>query len=54
MARPKVYVTRMIPEEGIDLLRETCDVEVNPEPATDASRAPCQCKGTTGGHRPSH
>jgi glyoxylate reductase len=31
MARPKVYVTRMIPEAGIDLLRQTCDVEVNLE-----------------------
>jgi glyoxylate reductase len=31
MTKPKVYVTRMIPEDGIELLRETCDVEVNPE-----------------------
>jgi glyoxylate reductase len=31
MARPKVYVTRMIPQAGIELLRQTCDVEVNPE-----------------------
>ena len=31
MARPQVYVTRMIPEAGIDLLRQTCDVEVNLE-----------------------
>lgn len=29
MARPKVYVTRLIPREGIDLLKEHCDVEVN-------------------------
>jgi glyoxylate reductase len=29
--RPKVYITRLIPQAGIDLLRETCDVEVNPE-----------------------
>ena len=31
MVRPKVYVTRMIPKAGIDLLRETGDVETNPE-----------------------
>jgi len=31
MARPKVYVTRRIPQAGIDLLRETCHVQVNPE-----------------------
>ena len=31
MARPKVYITRMIPEAGIDLLRQTCDVKVNLE-----------------------
>ncbi len=31
MPRPKVYVTRLIPRAGIDLLRETCEVEVNPE-----------------------
>lgn len=31
MAKHRVYVTRMIPEAGIELLRETCDVEVNPE-----------------------
>lgn len=31
MEKPRVYVTRMIPEAGIELLRETCDVEVNPE-----------------------
>ena len=31
MARPRVYVTRRIPQAGIDLLRETCHVEVNPE-----------------------
>jgi len=30
-ARPNVYVTRMIPAGGIELLRESCDVEVNPE-----------------------
>ncbi|MDY6951081.1 MAG: D-glycerate dehydrogenase, partial [Thermodesulfobacteriota bacterium] len=31
MARPRVYVTRQIPQAGIDLLTETCHVEVNPE-----------------------
>ncbi|MBN1829607.1 MAG: D-glycerate dehydrogenase [Deltaproteobacteria bacterium] len=31
MPRPKVYVTRMIPQEGIDFLNESCSVEVNPE-----------------------
>jgi glyoxylate reductase len=29
--RPSVVVTRMIPEAGLSLLRETCDVWVNPE-----------------------
>jgi lactate dehydrogenase-like 2-hydroxyacid dehydrogenase len=28
MAKPKVYVTRRVPEAGIDLLRETCEIEV--------------------------
>lgn len=27
----KVYVTRMIPEEGIELLKKYCEVEINPE-----------------------
>jgi glyoxylate reductase len=31
MTKSRVYVTRMIPEAGIELLSETCDVEVNPE-----------------------
>ena len=31
MGKPRVYVTRMIPEAGIELLKETCEVEVNPE-----------------------
>lgn len=30
MARPNVYVTRLIPQEGLDLLKTVCDVEVNP------------------------
>ncbi len=29
--KPKVYVTRMIPQAGIDLLEQECEVEVNPE-----------------------
>lgn len=29
--KPKVYVTRMVPQAGIDLLKQECDVEVNPE-----------------------
>ena len=28
MARPRVYVTRRIPDEGLDLLRAACDVEL--------------------------
>ncbi|MBN2688626.1 MAG: D-glycerate dehydrogenase [Deltaproteobacteria bacterium] len=31
MDKPNVYVTRMIPMEGIDLLKEHCNVEVNGE-----------------------
>jgi glyoxylate reductase len=31
MTRPKVYVTRAIPKEGIELLEKHCDVEVNRE-----------------------
>ena len=30
MAKSNVYVTRLIPQEGIDLLTSTCDVEINP------------------------
>ncbi len=29
--KPKVYVTRRVPQAGIDLLKKECDVEVNPE-----------------------
>ena len=28
MAKPKVFVTRRVPQEGIDILNETCDVDV--------------------------
>lgn len=31
MAKPKVYLTRLISQEALDLLQETCEVEVNPE-----------------------
>ena len=27
----KVFVTRRIPEPGLEMLREKCEVEVNPE-----------------------
>ncbi|TAL57398.1 MAG: D-glycerate dehydrogenase, partial [Nanoarchaeota archaeon] len=30
MARPTVFVSRMIPQEGIDLLKKECDVTVSP------------------------
>ena len=29
--KPKVYVTRLIPQAGLDLLQDSCEVEVNPE-----------------------
>jgi glyoxylate reductase len=28
MAKPKVFVSRLIPEEGLDLVREACDAEI--------------------------
>jgi glyoxylate reductase len=31
MPKPKVLVTRLIPQAGLDLLQETCDLEINPE-----------------------
>ncbi|MDY7030117.1 MAG: D-glycerate dehydrogenase [Spirochaetota bacterium] len=31
MKRPKVYVSRPLPQDGIELLKESCEVEVNPE-----------------------
>lgn len=31
MVKFNVYITRLIPEEGIRLLRESCHVEINPE-----------------------
>ncbi len=31
MPKSKVYITRLIPQAAIDLLSETCEVEINPE-----------------------
>ena len=31
MFKPKIYITRLIPQAGIDLLQETCEVEINKE-----------------------
>ncbi len=31
MSKPKVYVTRLIPREGITLLKSKCSVEINPQ-----------------------
>ena len=31
MSRPNVYVTRLIPQAGLDLLTAACDVEINPQ-----------------------
>jgi glyoxylate reductase len=31
MRKPKILITRLIPQAGIDLLQETCDLEINPE-----------------------
>ena len=31
MKKPNVYVTRMLPQAAIDLLKEHCQVEINPE-----------------------
>ncbi len=33
MSRPKVYITRRIPQEGLDLLRRMADVDINPNDA---------------------
>ena len=30
MSRPSVYVTRLLPEEALVMLRERCDIEMNP------------------------
>ncbi len=31
--KPKIYVTRMLPPPGIELLKQSCNVEINPEEA---------------------
>jgi glyoxylate reductase len=31
MLKPKILVTRLIPQAGLALLQETCDIEINPE-----------------------
>jgi glyoxylate reductase len=31
MLKPKILITRLIPQAGIDLLQETCDLEINTE-----------------------
>ena len=33
MSKPNVYVTRMLPDAAIELLKHYCDVEINPEDA---------------------
>ncbi|MEM0088079.1 MAG: D-glycerate dehydrogenase, partial [Thermofilum sp.] len=38
MPRPKVYVTRVIPEPGLSILKEYCDVEVHPSREFPPSR----------------
>uniref|UniRef100_A0A7C3WK83 Glyoxylate reductase n=1 Tax=Thermofilum pendens TaxID=2269 RepID=A0A7C3WK83_THEPE len=38
MARPRVYVTRIIPEPGLSILKEYCDVEVHPSKEWPPSR----------------
>ncbi len=30
MNRPNIYITRLIPQSGIEMLKATCDVEINP------------------------
>ncbi len=30
MTKPRVYVTRMIPQPGIDVLKRECEVEISP------------------------
>ncbi len=33
MSRPKVFITRQLPQAGLSLLHDVCDVEINPEDA---------------------
>ncbi len=32
MTKPRIFVTRVIPEKGLDMLRQECEVEVWPDP----------------------
>ncbi|RPI48223.1 MAG: D-glycerate dehydrogenase, partial [Chloroflexi bacterium] len=31
MSKPKVFVTRVLPEGGLELIREACDADIWPE-----------------------
>jgi glyoxylate reductase len=52
MDRPKVYVTRQIPEQGLDLLRQAAEVEVNPDdspvPRAELLKIVKDCQGVIG------
>ncbi|WP_338669565.1 2-hydroxyacid dehydrogenase [Pseudodesulfovibrio methanolicus] len=52
MDKPKVYVTRQIPEQGLDLLRQAAVVEVNPEdspvPRAELLKIIQDCQGVIG------
>ncbi|WFS63231.1 D-glycerate dehydrogenase [Pseudodesulfovibrio thermohalotolerans] len=52
MDRPKVYVTRQIPEEGLALLRRVAEVEVNPVDApvsrNELLKIVADCEGVIG------
>ena len=39
MQKPKVLITRLIPQAGLDLLQEICDLEINPEEALAEAQA---------------
>jgi glyoxylate reductase len=52
MAKPKVYVTRQLPEQGLDLLRQVAEVEVNPKdspvPRAELLEIIKDCQGVIG------
>lgn len=52
MDRYKIYITRRIPQEGIDLLRTIGDVEINPEdaplPRAELLKKAADCDGVVG------
>ncbi|MEZ7197670.1 2-hydroxyacid dehydrogenase [Pseudodesulfovibrio karagichevae] len=52
MNKPKVYVTRQIPEQGLDLLRQAAEVEVNPKdspvPRAELLEIIRDCQGVIG------